>query len=70
MVAYFCFLSYIPFSQTIKHFNFEPLNVFLGESQEFVISFSPDHASENYADELCINVNGEVSSRALYYDFK
>eukprot|EP00794_Sanderia_malayensis_P015259 gene15259-16834_t len=36
-----------------------------GESQEFTVSFSPDHPSQNYADELCINVNGEEEKHRI-----
>ena len=37
------------------------------ETKEFNVIFSPDHPSENYADELLININGEVSVTMKFF---
>ena len=42
--------------------------VVAGESKEITISFSPDHASELYADEVSVEINSGVS-RTCCYDF-
>lgn len=34
-----------------------------GKSQEFTVTFTADHPSECYADELSIEINNEVSEK-------
>jgi len=36
-----------------------------GDVEEFNISFTPDHPSEFFADELCININGNEESHRV-----
>lgn len=40
-------------------------NIEPGKSQDIFVSFTPDHASEYFADELSIEVNNDVSEIVL-----